>query len=202
MQGFTFALSRYTDMEAIAEQKRKSEREQKQAAGKGAIAMMQKIFETKDMMEPGDFIMELIRLAFQTGASDLHFQPQEDGVVVRIRIDGVLQEILRFTHQEFQKYLQKMKFISGTKMNIDYLPQDGRFSFEATDVDGQQRKVDARVNFMPGMETESTMIRFLDPTKSISTFEKIGFTERTYEVLKRNLQKNNGITIFTGPTGS
>ena len=135
--------------------------------------MMQKVFETRDTMEPGDFIMELIRLAFQTGASDLHFQPQEDGLIVRIRIDGVLQELFKFTHDDFRKYLQKMKFISGTKMNIDYLPQDGRFSFEATDINGEKRKVDVRINFMPGVESESTVLRFLDPTKSISTFEKI-----------------------------
>lgn len=200
--GFQYAMSWYTDMEGIAEQKRKAEAEQKQAAGKWAIAMIQKIFEKRDTMDPGDFIMELIRLAFQTGASDLHFQPQEDGVVVRIRIDGVLQEILEFTHADFAKYLQKMKFISGAKMNIDYLPQDGRFSFEATDIHGENRKIDVRINFMPGVQSESTVIRFLDPTKWISTFEKIGFTERTYAVLKRNLEKNTGITIFTWPTGS
>ncbi len=82
-------------------------------------------------------------------------------------------------------------------MNIDYLPQDGRFSFQATDPEGQQRKIDVRVNFMPGVESESTVIRFLDPTKGISTFEKIGFTERTYDILKRNISKNTGITIFT-----
>lgn len=75
-------------------------------------------------------------------------------------------------------------------MNIDYLPQDGRFSFEATDINGEQRKIDVRANFMPGVESESTVLRFLDPNKSISTFEKIGFTERTYAILKRNLEKN------------
>jgi len=201
-EGFAYALSWYDDMEGIAIQKRKAETEQKQAAGKWAIAMIQKIFATRETMEPGDFIMELIRLAFQTWASDLHFQPQEDGLIVRIRIDGVLQELLEFTHEDFKKYLQKMKFISGTKMNIDYLPQDGRFSFEATDIHGENRKVDVRINFMPWVESESTVLRFLDPTKGISTFEKIGFTERTYEILKRNLEKNTGITIFTGPTGS
>lgn len=135
--------------------------------------MIQKVFGVRDTMEPGEFIMELIRLAFQTGASDLHFQPQEDGLIVRIRIDGVLQELLKFAHEDFRKYLQKIKFISGTKMNIDYLPQDGRFSFEAIDIHGEKRKVDARINFMPGVESESTVIRFLDPTKGISTFEKI-----------------------------
>jgi len=200
--GFHYAMMRYTDMENIDEQKRKSETEQKQAAGKGAIAMIQKIFETRDTMEPGDFILELIRLGFQTGASDLHFQPQEDGVVVRIRVDGVLQELLKFEHEDFKKYLQKMKFISGTKMNVDYLPQDGRFAFESTNINGDIKKVDVRINFMPWVESESTVIRFLDPTKGVSTFEKIGFTERTYTILKRNLEKNTWITIFTWPTWS
>jgi type II secretory ATPase GspE/PulE/Tfp pilus assembly ATPase PilB-like protein len=46
-----------------------------------------------------------------------------------------MQEVLEFTHSDFKKYLQKLKFIAGTKMNIDYLPQDGRFSFETTDKD-------------------------------------------------------------------
>ena len=59
-------MSWYADMEGIAVQKRKSDSEQKQAAGKGAIAMIQKIYEQRDGMEPGDFIMEFIRLAFQT----------------------------------------------------------------------------------------------------------------------------------------
>ncbi|MBU0627499.1 Flp pilus assembly complex ATPase component TadA [Patescibacteria group bacterium] len=87
-------------------------------------------------------------------------------------------------------------------MNIDYIPQDGRFSFQAVDVKGEERKVDCRVNFMPGILSESTVMRFLDPTKGISTFEKIGFTERTYGILKKVLEKNTGITIITGPTGS
>lgn len=87
-------------------------------------------------------------------------------------------------------------------MNITYLPQDGRFSFKASDMYGEERKVDVRINFLPGVESESAVLRFLDPSKSISTFEKIGFTERTHKILKRNLEKNTGITIFTGPTGS
>lgn len=101
-----------------------------------------------------------------------------------------MQELLTFTHDDFRKYLQKMKFISGTKMNITYLPQDGRFAFTAIDTYGKERKVDVRINFMPGVESESTVLRFLDSTRGISTFEQIGFTERTHEILKRNLEKN------------
>lgn len=121
---------------------------------------------------------------------------------MRIRVDGVLETVETFTHEEFTKYLQKMKFIAGTKMNVDYIPQDGRFSFDATDKNGEHKKVDARINFMPGVGNESTVIRYLDGSKGIATFEQIGFTGKNYETLKRNIEKNVGITIITGPTGS
>ncbi len=69
-------------------------------------------------MDAGAFILEFIRLAFQTGASDLHFQTEDKHVLARVRIDGVLQNIIQFGVQEFEKYMQKIKFISGVKMNI------------------------------------------------------------------------------------
>ncbi|MEI6426411.1 MAG: GspE/PulE family protein [Candidatus Absconditabacteria bacterium] len=201
-EGFGLAMKWYDDILTQEATQNTENQNQKEAAGKGAIAMMHKVFEKRDSMDPGEFIMELIRLAFQSGASDLHFQPEVAGVFVRIRVDGVLEAIVNFTHEEFVKYLQKMKFIAGTKMNVDYVPQDGRFSFDAVDKNGAHKKVDARINFMPGVENESTVIRFLDGSKGISTFEEIGFTGRNYEVLKRNIEKNVGITIITGPTGS
>jgi type II secretory ATPase GspE/PulE/Tfp pilus assembly ATPase PilB-like protein len=82
-------------------------------------------------------------------------------------------------------------------MNIDYQPQDGRFSFEATNPQGVKKKVDARVNFMPGMETESTVIRFLDSDKGVSTFQDIGFTDAQYTLLKKYISKTTGIIIIT-----
>ena len=201
-EGFAEAMKWYEQLQNIEARQEQDLKEQKQAAGKWAIAMIQKLFEKRNDMEPGDFILEMVRLAFQTGASDLHFQPEQGWILMKVRRDGVLQEIEKFTHEEFKKYIQKLKFIAGTKMNIDYVPQDWRFSFEAVDVNWQKRQVDVRINFMPWIQTESTVMRFLDPTKGISTFEKIGFTPRVYEILKRNLEKNTGITIMTWPTWS
>jgi len=199
---FQEAIKRYDEYDKIIQTQEKADTKQAQASWEGAIGMVKEVFEKRNSMDPWEFIMEIVRLSFQTGASDLHFQPQEDWILMRIRIDGVMQEILEFTHDDFKKYLQKMKFIAGTKMNIDYVPQDGRFSFEATSRTGEQKRVDARINFMPGIESESTVIRFLDPTKWISNFEKIWFVNKTYDTLKASLEKNTGITIFTGPTGS
>ncbi len=201
VEGFKEAMKRYDQYDKAEAEKLKGEQIQKEAAGRGAIAMIKQLFDKRDGMDPGDFIMEMVRLSFQSWASDLHFQPEETGVLMRLRIDGVLQEVLRFTHKDFLKYLQKLKFIAGTKMNVWYIPQDGRFSFDA-DVDGEMKEIDARVNFMPGIDSESTVIRFLDWTKWVQTFEKIGFEWRNFEVLKRNLEKNIGMNLVTGPTGS
>ena len=163
---------------------------------------MQKLYEKRDTMDPGEYIMQTISLAFQAGASDLHFQSEERGAMVRMRIDGVLQEVLQFSHEDFRKYLQKIKFISGAKMNIDYIPEDGRFDFEVETPDGKKKKIDARVNFMPGVEEESTVIRFLDGTTGIKTFEELGFKGKPYDILKKQLEKNTGIIVISGPTGS
>jgi type II secretory ATPase GspE/PulE/Tfp pilus assembly ATPase PilB-like protein len=102
---------------------------------------------------------------------------------MRVRIDGVLKQVLFFDHKEFARYLQKIKFISGMKMNIDYVPQDGRFSF-VVEQHGESKTIDVRVNCMPGLHNESTVMRYLDGTKGIQSFENIGFWGENYETLK------------------
>lgn len=197
---FKEAMKWYDKYEQLENERKETAEQERIASGDSAIWQIKKVFEKRETLDTWDFIVNIIRLAFQTWASDLHFQSQENEVILRIRIDGVLQEVLRFTHDDFKKYLQKIKFISGVKMNVDYIPQDGRFSFDAVDKDWKEKKIDARVSFMPGIEEESTVIRFLDPSKWISTFEWIWFTWRNYEVLKRWMEKNTWITIFTWPT--
>jgi len=70
---------------------------------------------------------------------------------MRVRKDGILQTISVFTHAEWKKYLMKIKFISGTKMNVDETMQDGRFHFDAPHSDGTTTKIDVRVSVMPGL---------------------------------------------------
>ena len=201
-EGFSTALGRYTILEEQETHRAELIKQEAKAEGKSAVALMQEQFEQRDSQDPAQFINSIIRLSFQAWASDLHFQPEENGIVLRLRIDGVLHHILQFSHQEFWKYMQKIKFMSGVKMNIDYLPQDWRFSFEASDRDGNLKKIDARVSFMPGIITESIVIRFLDATESIDDFREIGFRGDNLSLLENYLHKTSGIIIITGPTGS
>jgi len=202
VEGFNEALTWYQRLAEQESQQQQAQKQQQEAAWEGALSMMKALYEKRETMEPGDFILEMVRLSFQAGASDLHFQPELNNVILRLRLNGVMKNIITFDGKDFVKFLQKLKFMSGVKMNINYIPQDGRFSFQSTNPQGVQKKVDARVNFMPGIENESTVIRFLDSDKGVSTFEQIGFTDRNYELIKKYMHKTTGVNIVTWPTGS
>jgi len=110
--------------------------------------------------------------------------------VVRIRKDGVLKNILLFPHQEFKKYYTIIKFLSGVRLNVKDLPQDGRFSLDAYK-NGKKVKIDVRVSFMPGLRGENIVMRFLDSSKGIMSFTEIGFDQEQLEILERNIRKSH-----------
>jgi len=202
VEWFTEWLRWYDVLEA-EEQKSEEEKEKREKAEwDSAITLMKQYFAKKASIDPGEFILEMVRLWFQSGASDMHFQPEWKNITLRLRLDWILQDVVNFEAQDFWKYLQKLKFISWVKMNIDYIPQDGRFSFDAMNHKWEKKKVDARVNFMPWMIAESTVIRFLDSQKWISTFEEIGFTDRNYDILKKYISRTTWMIVVTWPTGS
>lgn len=200
--GIAIALWRYTGV-AVQEQALQAElKAQHEAIGKNAIAQIMELYPKRSSMDPGEFLMQIIKFAFQAGASDLHFQAQEAHILLRARIDGVLTTICEFNHNEYLAYVQKIKFIGGMKMNIDYLPQDGRLSFEVDLADGVHKKIDVRINTMPWTQSENIVLRYLDSTHATSTFEEIGFRGKNYDQLKAGLDKHEGMILVTGPTGS
>lgn len=201
-EGFEYALNRYTQAQDQETRLFEENRADRQAIWKWAISVIKKIFEKRDTMDPSEFIMQIIRLAFQTGASDLHFQSESKWVEMKLRIDWVLQDVEHFSHAEFTKYLQKLKFISWTKMNVDYMPEDGRFSFTANDKDNIEKNVDARTNFMPGIQNESTVIRFLDSNNPIKTLWELWFSDKNAEIIQKHIRKNSWIIVLSWPTWS
>lgn len=200
-EAFRYALSWYDQIQAEEMAIQKEKDTEATASGVSALSMMKQVFEKRDSMEPGDFITDIVKLAFQSWASDVHFQAEESWVMAKVRVDGVLQKVLAFTHQEFLKYMQKLKFISWVKMNISAVPQDGRFSFTA-DFNGKKIPVDARVSFMPWLWSENAVIRFLDVETGLKTFDELGIQGKNYEIFQENIHKNTGIVIISGPTGS
>jgi type IV pilus assembly protein PilB len=135
--------------------------------------------------------------AVKTGVSDLHFEPEENFVRLRYRLDGVL-----FTAQILHKKIwngvsQRIKIMS--KMNIaDKLaPQDGRFNLNIGD-----READFRVSSLPTVHGENIVLRVLDKTASIKPLENLGFSPDNLDRIRRAQGRPEGIIIVTGPTGS
>ena len=198
---FTYSLSWYDQLLNLENKAKKELEELENAYWLSAIEMIKKLYENKSKYSETDFIKEIIRLSFTSWSSDAHFQPEEDGVYLRLRINGILKKVLVFTNQEFKKYLLKLKSIAKVKMNVDYLPQDGRFDFETKKGD-KMIKIDVRVNFMPSLYWESIVMRFLDSSSWIKSFSEIWFMDKNYEILQRNVEKPYGMILVTWPTGS
>ena len=200
--GFKEALKWYEQLNQQQQEIKSEQTKVHQAEWEWAISIMKQLYTKRETIEPNVFIMELIRLSFQAWASDVHFQSEEKNIVLRLRIDGILQEVIKFKIQDFMKYMSKIKFISWVKMNINYIPQDGRFSFLANDKGWWNKRIDARVNFIPWIHSESIVIRFLDPMSALKKFDEIGILDYTFDVLKKALSKKSWIIILTWPTWS
>jgi type IV pilus assembly protein PilB len=135
--------------------------------------------------------------ALKTGASDIHYQPEEKQVIVRFRIDGVLQQVLEIDKNTYNYISNQLKYKSGMKLNVTTIPQDGRYFFKVN-----QRKVDVRVSSIPTEYGESFVCRLLDSNKKDLKFADLGFEGRNLKILEHALTIPNGMILVTGPTGS
>jgi type IV pilus assembly protein PilB len=200
-EAFDKALLWYDQMQIQDEMVQKQLLVNATATGKSAEKLLSDLYTQRNAMDDGQFVNEIIRLTFQAWASDLHFQPQVDWILMRMRKDGVMKPLLKFTIAEFKKYLLKIKFMAGTKMNIDYMPQDGRFDFMVW-ANWEQKKIDVRVSVMPWLRWEWIVMRYLDSQDSFKTFVDLWFSDPQVEVLKRQLHQNYGMILVTWPTWS
>jgi type IV pilus assembly protein PilB len=135
--------------------------------------------------------------AIKTHASDIHFQPEEEKVTVRFRIDGVLQTIFEMSKKVFENLANQLKYKAGMKLNINNVPQDGRYHFVIND-----RKIDVRVSSLPTEYGETFVCRLLDSGKGFLPFEDCGFIGRNLEIMNQAIHIAHGMILVTGPTGS
>lgn len=135
--------------------------------------------------------------AVKLGVSDLHFEPEENFIRLRYRLDGVL-----YTAQILHKKLwsgisQRIKILSEMNIADKLSPQDGRFGLN---IGG--READFRVSSLPTVHGENIVLRVLDKSASIMPMEKLGFSEHNLGLIKEAQKKPEGIIVVTGPTGS
>ena len=144
-------------------------------------------------------VNSLIHQAAEDGASDVHIEPQEDCLLVRFRIDGVLQEMQRIPKRLSNGVTTRLKVLAKLDIAERRKPQDGRISLSAA---AAGRTLDIRVATLPTVEGESVVLRLLDKSKRAPTLEELGLSEEMRRRLREIVVRPTGALLVTGPTGS
>jgi len=164
--------------------------------------------EDADDLEADDGISDapLVRLvnsiifeAAEDGASDIHFEPQHDTLIVRLRIDGVLHELQRIPKRMAIGVTTRLKVLAKLDIAERRKPQDGRISLSAA---AAGRLLDVRVATLPTVEGESVTMRLLDKSKRPPTLEELGLADDMRQRLSELISRPTGALLVTGPTGS
>jgi type IV pilus assembly protein PilB len=139
----------------------------------------------------------IIQNAIRAGASDIHIEPQENKVIVRYRIDGILRDIITFPKERLAAIIARIKVLANLKLDEHRLPQDGRFMMH---ING--RRFSFRTSVMPVFDGEKAELRILEEEARAFTLEELGFTPFQQERIRRSISLPFGMILATGPTGS
>ena len=140
---------------------------------------------------------EIIMDAVNKGASDIHFDPSQDSLKIRFRIDGILSDYSIIPSKYKRNMISRIKMIAGMNIMETRLPQDGAIKSKIG-----ERFLDLRVSSLPTNNAEKIVIRILDYSMSLAGLDNLGFSEDTMEKINRLIKIPNGIILVTGATGT
>lgn len=151
------------------------------------------------------FLETVLGGAILLDSSDIHIEPEEEKIKLRLRIDGILHDATNFDFKTYKTLLSRIKLLSGIKINITDRPQDGRFTILVTEKNqnssAQETVIEVRASTLPSEYGETVVLRILNP-KNLIEIEALGLRKDLVEVFKKEIKKPNGMIIVTGPTGS
>lgn len=150
-----------------------------------------------EMNNTSKLAQQLLWQAIELRASDVHVEPLEDGVCVRIRVDGLLQELCRLPLGQYSTLLTQLKVQSGMDIAEKRVPQDGRWQLQR-----EGRKIDLRLSTLPTINGEKAAIRILQREQQLLALSGLGLSENNYSLYKKMCRSGNGLLLLTGPTGS
>ncbi|TNF49420.1 MAG: type II secretion system protein GspE [Deltaproteobacteria bacterium] len=160
-------------------------------------------FEPRDLLDTSDeapiirFVNSLITQGFKERASDIHIEPFEQELIVRYRIDGILYEVHKPPLKAHAGIVSRIKILAQLDIAEKRLPQDGRFRVRMAG-----RDMDLRVSTLPTAYGERVVLRLLDKSASILSLEEIGLETSLLKPFEAMINKNHGVFLVTGPTGS
>ncbi|MEF8847292.1 MAG: GspE/PulE family protein [Candidatus Paceibacterota bacterium] len=143
-----------------------------------------------------DLMQIILAGGISLNASDIHIEPLEKRAKMRVRVDGILHDVLFLPLPNYKSVLSRIKLLAGAKLNVSDRPQDGRFSITVGDFE-----VEVRVSIIPAEHGESIVLRVLNP-QSLIDLGELGVRENLLQDFKNQIKKPNGMILVTGPTGS
>ncbi len=169
-------------------------------SGDGAKGPAKKGSNIKTIVEDSPIskaLSAILEFAAHNRASDVHIEPLEHEVKVRCRIDGVLREIMRLPKNTEPALISRIKILSNLKIDEHRIPQDGGFAIAADD-----KQIDLRIAISPTVWGEQVVIRLLDKTGTSLKLEDMGYAGRSLRLIRKGLERPNGMILTSGPTGS
>lgn len=157
---------------------------------------LREYFAKQEGQETSILLSVLVGGASVVDASDVHLEPGKETALVRLRIDGLLQEAFSLSLPMYKNLLSRIKLSSGLKLNVEDRAQDGRFTLF-----WEEEPIEVRSATLPSEHGESLVLRILNP-KRVFALEDLGLREDLRDIVQKELQKPNGMIVVTGPTGS
>jgi len=164
---------------------------------KEAVSFVKESLTGSEGGETSHLVEMLIAVAVAVGASDIHIEINETGSYLRMRIDGVLHDMSKIPETIYKRILSRLKLLSGMKLNITDKAQDGRFSMRMENSD-----IEIRSSVVPGNYGESVVMRVLNQESINVNLEDLGMQQRFLKVIRKEINRPNGLILNTGPTGS
>ncbi len=149
---------------------------------------------------PADVLAEfnrVLRMALEHNASDIHYDPLEDRLMVRFRIDGFLFDMVEYPPESTNKLTTQIKVAADLDIAERRIPQDGRLEKKVGD-----RDISLRVSTLPVVYGEKVVLRILETSKQLMSIEELGFFPREFGIFSSAIKRPNGMVLVCGPTGS
>jgi type IV pilus assembly protein PilB len=154
------------------------------------------LIANSDQVAPS-ILDEIFADAFMFAASDIHFEPHNSDILVRFRVDGVLQEAGRIPKEHYQNILNRIKVLANLRIDEHFVAQDGSFHYEGDSTDS-----DVRVSIVPTVEGEKAVLRILTSYIGDLSLANIGLSKQDHKLLKEAGHSPFGMILVTGPTGA
>jgi len=148
------------------------------------------------------FADEILWQSIKIHASDIHLQPDENEIKIRVRLDGTLYDHGSIDLNRGLAVISRIKILSSLDIAEKRFPQDGKFHAVFEDENGDSKKIDFRISTFPSIYGEKIVIRILDRSTKLLELDKLGFNENVFDQIKNILNRPHGLFLVTGPTGS